>query len=151
MKITLWLTGIVWFVLAGEGTSRAQNFSIDWYKISGGGATSTGGVYRVTGTIGQPEAGAVSGGRYSLDGGFWGVALAVQTPGAPLLTAVRSGNNVIISWPSPSSGYVLEVTSNLNPPINWLSVAGTPVLVDQDLTLTLPASSGIQFYRLKKH
>ena len=35
---------------------RAQSYSIDWYKISGGGGTSTGGVYSVSGTIGQPDA-----------------------------------------------------------------------------------------------
>ena len=34
----------------------AQNYSINWYKVSGGGGTSTGGVYTVNGTAGQPEA-----------------------------------------------------------------------------------------------
>jgi hypothetical protein len=36
----------------------AQSYSIDWYKVAGGGGVSTGGVYSVSGTIGQPEAGA---------------------------------------------------------------------------------------------
>ena len=36
---------------------HAQTYSIDWYKIAGGGGTSTGGTYAVSGTIGQPEAG----------------------------------------------------------------------------------------------
>src|ERR1017187_4895147 len=63
-----------------------QEYSIDWYKVSSGGGTSTGGVYSVSGTIGQPDAsGAISGGNYSLTGGFWAL-YAVQTPGAPLLT-----------------------------------------------------------------
>ena len=30
----------------------AQNYSIDWSTIDGGGGTSTGGVYTVSGTIG---------------------------------------------------------------------------------------------------
>jgi hypothetical protein len=34
-------------------------YSIDWSTIDGGGGTSTGGVYSVTGTIGQPDAGAI--------------------------------------------------------------------------------------------
>ena len=34
----------------------AQSYSIDWYKIAGGGGTSTGGVYSVSGTIGQNDA-----------------------------------------------------------------------------------------------
>jgi hypothetical protein len=28
---------------------HAQSYSIDWYKIAGGGGTSTGGVYQVSG------------------------------------------------------------------------------------------------------
>ena len=43
-----------------------QSYSIDWYRISGGGGTSTGATYQVSGAIGQPEAGgAMSGGQYS--------------------------------------------------------------------------------------
>jgi hypothetical protein len=34
----------------------AQQYSIDWYKIAGGG-TSTGATYQVSGTIGQHDAG----------------------------------------------------------------------------------------------
>jgi hypothetical protein len=44
----------------------AQSYSIDWHKISGVGGTSTGGVYSVTGTIGQHDAGgAMTGGNTS--------------------------------------------------------------------------------------
>ena len=38
-----------------------QSYSIDWSTIDGGGGTSTGGVYTVSGTIGQPDAGTMSG------------------------------------------------------------------------------------------
>ena len=38
---------------------------------AGGGGTSTGGVYSVSGTIGQPDAGLLTGGSYTLAGGFW--------------------------------------------------------------------------------
>ena len=34
-----------------------QQYSIGWYKIAGGGGASSGGVYSVNGTIGQPDAG----------------------------------------------------------------------------------------------
>jgi hypothetical protein len=36
---------------------HAQSYFIDWYTIDGGGGTSTGGVYSVSGTIGRPDAG----------------------------------------------------------------------------------------------
>ena len=53
-------------------TARAQNYAIDWYTIDGGGGTSTGGVFSVSGTIGQPDAGVMSGGNFTVQGGFWG-------------------------------------------------------------------------------
>ena len=91
----------------------AQSYSIDWYKVAGGGGTSTGGQYSLSGTIGQPDAsGAMSGGQYSVTGGFWSI-YAIQVPGAPLLTITYAGNKAIVSWPSPSTGFVLQTNSNL--------------------------------------
>ena len=53
--------------------STAQSYAISWWTIDNGGATmSTGGGYSLGGTIGQPDAGAMSGGGYTLAGGFWG-------------------------------------------------------------------------------
>jgi hypothetical protein len=50
-------------------------YSIDWYTIDGGGGVSAGGIYELAGTIGQPDAGDLSGGVYTDLGGFWGVAV----------------------------------------------------------------------------
>ena len=51
-------------------------YEITWHTIDGGGGTSTGGPYTLTGTIGQPDAAWSIGGIYELLGGFW--------PGGPL-------------------------------------------------------------------
>ena len=49
-------------LLALSAGAIAQSYSIDWFKVSGGGGTSTGGTYQVSGTIGQPDAsGAMTG------------------------------------------------------------------------------------------
>src|SRR5512135_2529872 len=87
-------------------TLRAQ-LAIDWFTVDAGGGTSTGGDYRIMGTIGQPDAGAtMAGGGFSLSGGFWGVIAALPTPGAPLLTVWKTATNtVVIAWPSASSGF----------------------------------------------
>jgi hypothetical protein len=91
----------------------AQTYSINWFKVSVGGGTSTNGQYSLIGTIGQPDAsGAMKGGNYSLTGGFWAL-YAIQTPGAPLLTISYAGNKAIVSWQSPSAGFVLQTNSNL--------------------------------------
>lgn len=51
----------------------ADDFDLSWYTINGGGETwTTGGDFELSGTIGQPDAGAVmTGGNFSLSGGFW--------------------------------------------------------------------------------
>src|SRR5215471_13852030 len=95
-------------VLSGAAAD-AQTYSIDWFTIDGGGGTSTGGVYSVSGTIGQPDAGRMSGGNFTLDGGFWGIIAAVQTPGSPLLRVAHTiTNTVLIAWPSSVSGFNLQ-------------------------------------------
>jgi len=95
--------------------ATAQTYSIDWFTIDGGGGTSTGGVYSVSGTIGQPDAGHMSGGNFTLDGGFWGIIAAIQSPGSPLLRVVHtSTNTVVVAWPAPSTGFSLQQNSDLN-------------------------------------
>src|ERR1039457_7016291 len=85
---------------------HAQQYSIDWHKVSGGGGTSSNSQYSVSGTIGQPDAGvAMSGGNYSATGGFWSLISVVQTTGAPTLTITHSGNSVRVSWPYPATGW----------------------------------------------
>ena len=126
-------------------TLHAQSYSIDWHTIDGGGVTSTGGVYSVSGTLGQPDAGKMSGGNYSIDGGFWGLNAAVQTPGAPWLTiAPATPGNATLSWTPATAGFVLQETLSLSP-TNWVnSVSGAtnPVVV--------PATLPTKFYRLFK-
>jgi len=126
--------------------ASAQNYSINWFTIDGGGGTSTGGVYSVSGTIGQPDAGGpMTGGNYSLTGGFWALPFAVQTEGAPLLTIVPFGpGQARISWTPSTPGFVLQENTDLNT-ANWVnspSGALNPV--------TVPATLPVKSYRLRK-
>ena len=138
-------------LFAGAVAMLAQSYSIDWYTIDGGGGTSTGGVYSVSGTIGQPDAGRLSGGAYTVEGGFWGIIAAVQTPGAPRLTITRTPTNTVaVSWPSPSTGYVLQQNTNSIASVNWSNAPGT--IQDDGTTKTLVVNppTGNRFYRLFK-
>lgn len=63
-------------------------YDLGWWTVDGGGATfSTRGGYSLGGTIGQPDAGALSGGGYTLGGGFWsgGAARPVYRLYLPLI------------------------------------------------------------------
>lgn len=150
---TLFLA-LCWLPLGAIGS--AQNFSIDWFTIDGGGGTSTAGVYSVSGTIGQPDAGpAMTGGNYSLVGGFWGIVSAIQTPGAPLLTITRNPANgaVTVSWPVPADGWVLDQTTALGSPpaaIAWSQVAFPYQTNATTISITTSSPSGNRFYRLRK-
>lgn len=129
--------------------AQAQNLSIDWFTIDGGGGTSTGGVYSVSGTVGQPDAGTLIGGSYKIDGGFWGVT-AVQTPGAPRLTITRAGGGVSVSWPRPATGFLLESATSLGPPASWSQVPFPYQSNAIDIFITVPAPIGNKYYRLRK-
>jgi len=127
----------------------AQNYSIDWFTIAGGGGTSTGGVYSVNGTIGQADAGHMSGGNYTLDGGFWSIVAAVQTPGAPLLRVVRSSTNtVIVAWPSSATAFSIEQNSTLTSG-SWTTVTNTQFVVGSEKQVIVAPPVGNRFYRLK--
>ncbi len=127
-------------------TARAQ-YSIDWYRISGGGGTSTGSVYAVSGTIGQSDAsGTTTSGSYSLIGGFWAFISLVQTPGAPKLCISRSGSSAIIYWQAVS-GWTLQQNNSLTVPAGWAGSSGVTTSNGTNY-LFITAPSGNLFFRL---
>ena len=137
----LFLNFPVFFILTL--VAQAQQYSIDWYKVSGGGGTSTGGVYSLSGTVGQPDAsGPMSGGDYSLTGGFWAL-YAVQTAGAPLLTITYINKQAIVSWSPSVSGWTLQTNKNLASG-NWGNYLGA--VVNNSATNSPP--KGNLFFRL---
>ena len=57
---------------AAAALSAAGDFEIAWHTIDSGGVLrSVGGDFELSGTIGQPDAGILSGGDITLGGGFW--------------------------------------------------------------------------------
>lgn len=111
----------------------AQSYGINWYKIAGGGGTSSGGQYSLSGTIGQPDASsAMTGGNYSLTGGFWALVSVMQTAGAPKLYISYAGNTATIYWQNVA-GWTLHQNSNLNSGVwmlntSWNTSNGTNYL-----------------------
>jgi hypothetical protein len=98
-------------------------YDLSWHKIAGGGGNSSGGGYTVSGTIGQHDAsGTLSGGSYQLVGGFWSLISVVSAVNSPLLSIKHTGSSqVIVSWPAPSTGFVLQQSTNLTRTNNWVT------------------------------
>jgi hypothetical protein len=63
-------------VLTTFASTGYGDYKVVWSTIDGGGGQSSSGQYKLTGTIGQPDAAYSEGGNYELLGGFW--------PGGPL-------------------------------------------------------------------
>jgi len=128
---------------------HAQSYSLDWFKVSGGGGTSAGGAYRVSGTIGQLDAGAMRGGSYLVSGGFWGLIATVQTAGAPPLSIqITTTNTVVLSWPVSPFGFVLQKSSAVSTTA-WLSFSTAPLVVGGHNEVLIAPVFGDQYFRLK--
>ena len=146
MKTKILLCAVVMFLTTSW---RAQPYSIDWHTIDGGGGTSTGGVYSISSTIGQPDANQqpMAGGNFSLTGGFWSL-FAVQVPGAPLLSIERIGGAARVFWPKPSASFVLDQSLTITGA--WSQVSFPYTTNSTDISITVPAPVGNKFYRLRK-
>jgi hypothetical protein len=124
--------------------ASAQQYSIDWYKVAGGGGT-----YAVSCTIGQHDAGGpMTGDNYTLTGGFWALISVVQTPGAPTLYISYSANTVKVYWQKVSD-WTLQQNANLTVTNGWSASSGVTTSNGTNyLDLTSPA--GNLFFRLEQ-
>jgi hypothetical protein len=128
----------------------AAQYSIDWSTVDGGGGTSTGGDYMLSGTIGQPDTGTVSGGNFALNGGFWSILAVVENPESPTLTILRKiPDSVVISWPSSGIEWSLEQRSDLGKG-GWSATGDAPVKIGGDLQVTIPTLDTAGYYRLRE-
>ena len=75
-------------------------------------------------------------------------ASVVQGPG---LEITQLANNAVISWPAPSTGFILEQTDTLVLPAGtiWAPVGVTPSVINGRNTVTIPIS-GTRIYRLRQ-
>jgi len=108
------LTSTVALAQSGNG------FDLTWSTVDGGGGVSIAGGYALQGTAGQPDAGDLSGGGYTLRGGFWGdpqIAGEVPTPTAtPQATPTATSAPVTTSTPTPT-GTVTPASNNVFLPV----------------------------------
>ncbi|HOT90095.1 MAG TPA: hypothetical protein PLJ78_01935 [Anaerolineae bacterium] len=77
----LCLVIVLLLALLVVGVSLAADsagYDLSWWTMDGGGGTSSGGSYSLSGTGGQPDAGPLlTNDGYTLAGGFWGGAAVV--------------------------------------------------------------------------
>jgi hypothetical protein len=71
LLLTVSLLGLL--ALASLAQAQNANYDLSWWTVDGGGGTAGDGVYTLSGTAGQPDAGPAleAGAYYTLTGGFW--------------------------------------------------------------------------------
>jgi hypothetical protein len=140
------------FVLLSGSGVFAQNYSIAAHTIAGGGGTSSGGAYAITGAIAQHDAHTASvGGAYAISGGFFSQYYALQQIGAPRLT-IRgvAGGNVQLVWAANVPGWVLQSNTDNLSSAGWIDVVGTPTVSGAEQFLEFTTALGKVFFRLRK-
>ncbi len=100
--------------------AAAQSYALDSQMVGSGGGTSTGGVYSVNASVGQPVAGSMSGGPYTIDAGFWSVI-------GPAPTA--AGERVINgSFENLSNSFIADVYGLMSLPAGSTAIPGWTTL-----------------------
>ncbi len=124
-------------------------YNLTWSTIDGGGGTSAGGIYALSGTAGQPDAGpAMRGGGYTLVGGFWSGGASFTSRRAiylPLVLRAYDPNRSALS--DPAGDWLPGAVQLASSDIRAASVERRPaesvlILTMQlagDLPATLPA------------
>lgn len=66
-------TLVLLLALSSVALAGSVAYELPWFTVDGGGGMwSTGGGFTLGGTVGQADAGVLTGGGYALSGGFWG-------------------------------------------------------------------------------
>src|SRR5689334_22148097 len=139
---------------AGTGFSaNAASLAIDWFTLNGGGGTSINNTpnntLSVSGTIGQPYAGKLSGGTLAIEAGYWGF---ITSPDAPQLIITRTDTNtVVVSWSSSLTAFSLEQNEDLGAP-NWIASSERIEVTDDGRWkfIVVNPPPGNRFYRLHR-
>jgi hypothetical protein len=131
------------------GYAPAQGYEVGWFTVDGGGGASSGGEFSISGTIGQPDAGLLSGGGFTIEGGFWSDVSIIQATGAPPLSIQPAGSNAIVSWPVGVAGFSLEESAMIDNGV-WSTTPQAILDTATKHTVTVPVVSVRKIYRLKK-
>ena len=68
----------------------------------------------------------------------------------PTLKATRTGTKFVVTWPSPSMGFVLQQNGNLTNTNGWSNFGGTVNSNSTIKSMTNTTPTGNLFYRLKQ-
>ena len=126
VRIERWMAlSAVVTTLLGTLPLSAAKHAIDWYTIDSGGGISADALFQLSGTIGQSDTSVVSGGQFSVSGGYWPGAV-VPAPCDCELEFRRIGLDLIITWPECCVNCRLFSTDKLGEEAVWVEISLPP-------------------------
>ncbi len=79
-------------------------------------------------------------------------SIPVRVAGIPSLKKLQSSfaaGYLTLSWPSPSTGFALQETDQLNPPTAWTNSSFAATTNNNQITVNVNATNHAKFFRLK--
>ncbi len=133
--------------LSASGTALCHaDFAIPWSTLDAGGGISSGGNFRLSGTIGQPDAaaGGASGRGWTLNGGFW--AQPLPGPGQSMLVILpQTDGSATLQWPAGAAGWKLQRSTDMS---IWTNV-GNNITGAGSINLSPAPGVKREFFRLR--
>jgi uncharacterized repeat protein (TIGR03803 family) len=134
----------------GTGFTNLHNFTA---TVSGRNSDGVD-VWAINNDGANPYAGLILSGNtlygVASRGGSWGngtvFSLTVARP--PQLTIIPSGANVILTWPTSTTGFVLQSASDLASPVAWTTLFPAATLIGGQNVVINPQSDTHRFFRL---
>jgi hypothetical protein len=92
-----------------------------------------------------------AGGLFTMAGGKVSTYIArAYLPSLPALSLLRSGTDVMISWPSvDTAGFSLEQAGAIAAPATWVTTTASITDDGTNKSVTVPATNSAQFFRLR--
>lgn len=137
------------FVILCLVSSVAHAFSVRWTTIDAGGIQqATGGAFRASVTVGQPDAGDTDPSEYQVFAGFWAGMLGA-TEVAPWLRIALLGLYPAVYWPADATNWMLEANTDLIA-ASWSAMTNTPQIAGSELYVTINPPQPHQNFRLHR-
>ena len=118
-----------------------------WTALGSGVGNGYNGVY----ALAVSGSDLYAGGWFATAGGKVSAQVArAYLPTLPALSVLRSGTEVMVSWPSVDTEFFVGTGRYVGTPPSWL--ANTVPVIDDgtNKTVTLPATNSPQFFRLRR-
>jgi len=136
-------------VSKGTYANASGNFIWNVGTLTNGGKATATVVVKTTAAGTFSNTVNVAGSQTDFNSGDNSVVMVTTVVSQPSLSVLRQGNELLLSWPSAASGFVIEATDTLSPP-NWSAVTNSQTQNGGQVTITINPNGSSKFYRLRR-